>query len=196
MATWRPARSPQPPEGLGRPAHGGEQPAGGGRRGVAGPARVLGRAGYVRGFAGDQLHVGHGRADVLGGDVGATKGLDGAAVGAHEALGLERTGVADDDALAAAEVEPGGGVLAGHGAGEAEGVREGVLLRRVGVEARASERRPEDGRVHGDDGLQPRLAIAGEENLLVTTLIGCGKYVHRFDGSAGAGAWRVCGNGK
>ena len=184
------------PEEAGRAAHGGHQPAGGDGGGVAGAAGVVGRPGDVPGLPGNHLHVGDGRPHVLGGDVGAAKRLDGTTVRAQQAFGLEGAGIADDDALSSAVVETSGGVLAGHGAGEAERVGEGVLLALVGVEARASEGRSENGRVNGNDGPQARLAILGEEQALVTVLFDGSEYLHGFDGSAATGRSRTRRKGR
>ena len=113
-------------------------------------------------LAGDDVHVGDVGADVAGGDVAATERGEEAAVGAQQRLGLVRRRVPDDDGLAAAVVQPGAGVLVGHRPGEAQHVVEGGVLVRVLAEARPAERRPEGGRVDGDDRPQPGRRVVAE----------------------------------
>ena len=107
------------------------------------------------------------RADVAGGVVAAVQRLHEAAVGAQQRLGLEPGRVADDDGLAAAEVEAGQRRLVGHPAGEVEHVVEGVLLGGVGVEAGAAEGRAEGGGVDRDDRPEPGRLVVAEDDLLV-----------------------------
>ena len=109
-------------------------------------------------------HVG---ADVAGGDVAAAERLDEAAVGAQQLGGLVAVRVADDDRLAAAVVEAGDGVLAGHRARQAQHVGERLVGGGVGVEAGAAQARPERGVVQGDDRPQPGLGVGAEGDLLV-----------------------------
>ena len=126
-----------------------------------------GAAGDVGALAGDVVHVGAVRADVAGGVVAAVERLHEAAVGAQQRLGLELRRVADDDRLAAAEVEPGERGLVGHPAGQVEHVVEGVLLGGVGVEAGAAEGRAEGGGVDRDDRLEAGRLVVAEDDLLV-----------------------------
>src|SRR5690606_42134938 len=76
-------------------------------------------------------------------------------------------GIADDDGLAAAEVEPCGGRLVGHALGEAENVDEGVLLGLVRKKAGPAEGGTQNCGADGDDGLEARYRIGPEYDLLV-----------------------------
>jgi hypothetical protein len=134
---------------------------------VAGAAVLGGAPGDEPRLAGDDVHVLHVGADVAGGVVAARERLDEAAVGAQQRLGLVGGRVAEDDRLAAAEVDAGAGRLVGHRAAELQDVLEGLGLGRVRVEARAAERRTERGAVHGDDRLQAAGAVLAEDDLLV-----------------------------
>ena len=88
----------------------------------------------------DEVHVRRARADVFGRDVAAAEALDEAAVRAEDHLAIGRLVVADDDRLAAAEVQAGHGVLVGHAAREAQRVDDRLLVGGVIPEARAAER--------------------------------------------------------
>ena len=150
----------------GRP-HPLEDAPGGEDRGVARAAVLGGATGGPAGLLADDVHVGDVGPDVARGDVPAAEGLDEPAVGPQQLGGLVAGGVADDDGLAAAVVEPGEGVLARHRPGQAQDVGERVVHRGVRVEAGAAERRPEGRVVQGDDGAQPGLRVAAEDDLLV-----------------------------
>ncbi len=78
---------------------------GGERRGIAGAAVDLVHAGDELGLAEHVFHVVDVDADVLGGDVAAAERIDEAAEGAEQRLGLVLGRIADDDRLAAAEVQ-------------------------------------------------------------------------------------------
>ena len=119
------------------------------------------------GLAADDVHVGLGRADVLGRDVPPRERFDEPAVGAEKGLRLGRARVADDHRLAATEVEPGRGRLVGHALRETEHVLECGVLGLVRVEAGAAERGPESGGVDGDDRPQAALAVMAIDDLLV-----------------------------
>ena len=106
-------------------------------------ARPAGEAGDVVRLHVDVVHVRRARADVLRGDVAAAEALDEAAVRAEDHLAIGRLVVADDDRLAAAEVQAGDGVLVRHAAREAQRVDDRLLVGRVVPEARAAERRAE-----------------------------------------------------
>src|SRR4029077_9922822 len=71
-----------------------------------GIARLADQAGDVVRLRLDILHVARARPDVFGGDVPPLERLDVATVGAEQRLAPRRAIVADDDALAAAQVEP------------------------------------------------------------------------------------------
>src|SRR5947208_9154069 len=104
----------------------------------------------------DELHVADGRADVFGRDVAAAQRLHVAAVRAEDGLAIANLVVADDDALAAAEVEPRDRRFVRHAACQTQAVDQGVAIVRVIPEPRPAERRAEGGAVYGDDA-----AIAG-----------------------------------
>ncbi len=149
---------------------------GGEHRGVAGAAVLGGAAGHPAGGARDHVHVLDVGADVAGGDVAAAEGVDEAAVGLQQGLGLVLLGVADDHGLAAAVVQPGERVLVRHAAGEVEGVLHGGLLRvllgGVGMEAGAAQSRAQGRGVDGDDRLQAGGPVLAEDDLLVAALLG------------------------
>jgi hypothetical protein len=148
-------------------AHGLEDAVRRQHRAVAGAA-VLGRAaGGEVGLLRDDVHVLHVGADVAGRVVAAAERLHEAAVRPQQRLGLVARRVAEDDGLAAAEVDAGAGGLVGHRLAQLEDVLERVVLAGVRVEARAAERRAERGRVDGDDRLQAAGAVLAEHDLLV-----------------------------
>ena len=155
------------PELLGHRLHALQDPVGGVDRGVAAAAVGRRAAGDEPGLQRDGVHVGDVGPDVLGGDVAAAEALDEAAVGAQQGLGLDPLGVAEDDRLAPAEVEPGHGRLVAHALGQPEDVGERVVLGGVGVEAGAAQGRAEGGRVDGDDGLEAGGGIVVVDDLLV-----------------------------
>ena len=86
-------------------------------------------------------------------------------------LGVRRVRMVDHDhGLAPALVEARARRLHGHGLGQAQHVREGVLLGVVAPEADAAERRTQRGRVDRDHRPQPRRRVGHEHHLLVTPL--------------------------
>ncbi len=137
------------------------------RRRVARAAPLDRQAGDVIGLERDDLGVGGARADVLGRQVAAAERVDEPAQRPEQEMRLVRARVAQDDGLAAAQVEPGDGVLVGHPAGQAQHVGEGGLVGRVAPHADAAERGPEGGVVDGDDRPQPRLGLVAHDHLLV-----------------------------
>ena len=76
----------------------------------------------------DELHVVDVDTHVLGGDVAAVQRVDELAEGSEQRLGLVLARVADDDGLAAAEVEAGHRRLVGHAPGQAQHVVDRFLL--------------------------------------------------------------------
>src|SRR5690606_9422595 len=88
--------------------------------GVAGAAVGERAADDEAGLAGHEVHVLAVGAHVAGGDVTAAERLDEAPVRAQQPLALVSGGIADDDGLAAAEVEARQRVLVGHALGEVE----------------------------------------------------------------------------
>ena len=115
------------------------------------------------------VHVGGGGADVLRRQVPATELVDGATERVEQ---LRRPGsvgiVPPHDGLAAALVEPGDRRLQRHRLREPQHVVERVGVGLVVTEAHPAERRPERGRVDGDDGAEPGVGVGDEHDLLVT----------------------------
>ena len=125
-------------------------------------------------------HVRGGRADVLGGDVAAAERVDDPSVGAQQPLRLDRRGVADDDGLAAAQVEAGRGRLVGHRLWTSRSTSvERFVLDRVRKEAGPAEGGTECGRVDGDDRLEARYRVVAEEHLFVGVGADCLEYPQR-----------------
>ena len=115
----------------------------------------------------DVLKVAPRGADVGGGQVAASQGVDEAAVGTHQRLGLLGMRVADDDRLAAAEVESSGRRFVGHSLREAQGVGEGVGLALVGPHAGAAAGRAQRSVVDGYDCLEARAGVGEHCHLLM-----------------------------
>jgi len=113
------------------------------------------------------IHVGDVGAHVGGRDVPASQALHEPSERAQQRLVLVRRGVADDDCLAAAVVQPAQCVLVGHGAREAKNILEGGLLRLIRVEAGATQCRPQGRGVDADDGAQACGLVVAEHHLLV-----------------------------
>ena len=155
------------PEGLGRGAHALEHAVRREHRGVAGAAVGERAAGDEVALAGDVVHVQGVGADVAGGEVATVQRLHEAAVGAQQRLGLRGRRVADDDGLAAAEVEAGQRVLVGHPTGEGQHVAQRLVGARVGVEAGAAQTGAERGAVERDDRAQTGAGVVAEDDLLV-----------------------------
>src|SRR5882672_8680193 len=92
-------------------------------------------------------------------------------MGAEDRLAIANLVVTDDDALAAAQVEPGDRRLVRHAARETQAVYQRVAIVRVMPEPRAAERRAERGVVDGDDATIPRGGLVHERHLLVLMLL-------------------------
>ena len=160
----------------------------GGERGrVAGAAMDLVHAGDIAGLQVDLLHVVDVAADVFGGDVAPAQRLDLAAEGAEQHLALVGARVADDDRLAAADVQPGQRVLVGHGAAQPQHVAQGVVAVGVGAHAHAAQGRAQGGVVDGDDRFQAGIAVVAEHDLFVA---GSGEGFEKHGSSDG----RYCDN--
>src|SRR5206468_2593354 len=111
--------------------------------------------------------------------------VDETAQRAEEGLALVRGGATDDDTLAAAQVDPGRGVLVGHAAGQAQRILDRVHLRGIGPHAAATGRGPQRGVVEGDDRPQARLLLLAEVQVLVIKLRHIGKdAIHALPPSA------------
>ena len=110
-------------------------------------------------------------ADVLGRDVAPVERVDEAAERAEQRLALVLARIADDDGLAAAEVESRDRCLEGHAAREAHRVDDRLALVLVRPHADAAERRPERGVVDADHRAQVRVRLVAEHDLLVLVLV-------------------------
>src|SRR5439155_20304865 len=93
------------------------------------------------------------------------------AVGAEDRLAIADLVVADDDALAAAEIEAGDRRLVRHPTSEPQAVDERLTIGRVIPEARAAERGAEGGVVNGDDAAIAGGGLVHERHLLVLVLL-------------------------
>ena len=178
-------------DGLHRPPHPERR-----RRGrVPGAPAVLADPAHMGGDRADQIHVGLGRADVLGGDVATAEAIDEARVGPDQLVAPQDGGIADDHRLAPALIEAGGGVLVGHPPGETADVDEGGLLVGEGVEPHAPEARTEHRGVERHDGAQPAGRVVAEGHLLEPLghhqLEGTR---HRGHGTHGAPCAQTCGD--
>ena len=136
--------------------------------GVAAAAEGHVQADDVLGFLVDGFEVAAGGSDVGGGEVAAAESVDEAAPGAEETLGLVGARVADDDALAAAQVQAGGRRFVGHGLGEPESVGQCVGLGGVGPHSGAAAGGAEGSIVNRDDAAEAGLGVAVHGDLLVT----------------------------
>jgi hypothetical protein len=157
------------------------------------PPVHLVHAGHVLGLAVHVFHVVDVDADVFGGDVAAAQRFDELAERAEQRFALVLRRVADDHGLAAADVQARHRVLVGHAAREAQHVVQRVGLGLVRPHARAAQRGAEHGVVDGDDGLQARILVVAEHDLLVAVGVE-GFENHRGSGRrpfAHGGAWQA-----
>ena len=172
-------------------AHGLEDAVRREHRAVAGAA-VLGRAaGDEAGLLGDDVHVLRRRCRRrrrCSSGRRATRRCGRTPAAAPRSC---RGRVADDDGLAAAEVDAGAGGLVGHRRERASTSDERGVLAGVGVEAGAAEGGPEGRRVDGDDGAEPARAVLAEHDLLVPCVLEVVGAVEDAHGcpSVGAHAW-------
>ena len=88
--------------------------------------------------------------------------------------------VADDDALATAQVEPRHRGLVGHPTRQTEAVDQCGLVARVAPEAGAAQRGPEHRRVDRDEAAIPGGRIVVRADLLVLVLREQGKQIEPF----------------
>jgi len=168
----------RPPEPAAHRLHRVEHAVGGGRGGVTGAPERSAHPGDVPGLAADEVHVRLGRAHVLGRDVAPAERLDEAAVDPDEGLGPGRGGVPEDHCLATAEVEARGRRLVGHAPRQPQDVGERVVLRRVRVEAGATQGGAEPGGVDGDDRPQSGGPVVAVHDLLVIVRSDAVEHVH------------------
>ena len=136
------------------------------------------QAHYILGFLAHGFQVPSGGADVGGGDIAPAQGIDETAPGAQQALGFLGAGVANDNALAAAQVEAGGGGFVGHGAGQAQGVGDGVGFGGIVPHPGAAAGGAQGSIVDGDDAAEARFGVAVHRHLLVALLRHCVQSVH------------------
>ena len=113
------------------------------------------------------IHVGRARAHVLGRDVATAERVHEPPVGAEEHLALRCAIVADDHGLAAAQIEPGDGVLVRHPARQTQGVDQRRLVRGVLPEARPAQRGPERRVVDRDDAAVSAGLVVAHDDLLM-----------------------------
>ena len=139
----------------------------GGGTGITRPAEADGGARHEGCRLADQVHVGLRRPDVLRRDVAPAQAVDGGGEVAQEGRGLHDAGIPDDDRLAAALRQSGQGRLLRHGPGQAENVTERERNVGVGIETGAAERRTEQRRMDGDDGVQAALLTPDDDDVLV-----------------------------
>ena len=85
-----------------------------------------------------EIHVRRARADVLGGDVTPAEALDKTSVRAEQKLTTRRLIVANDDGLAAAQIETGNGVLVGHAPRQTQRIDDRVVIAGVAPESRTA----------------------------------------------------------
>src|SRR5690242_12435772 len=100
--------------------------------------RAARETGDIVGLHVDEVHIGGAGADVLGRDVPPAEALDEASMRAEEELAAGRLVVADDDGLAAAQIQAGDGVLVGHPARQPQRVDDRLVVGGVAPEARAA----------------------------------------------------------
>ena len=155
------------PQVGGRRAHALEHPVRGEHGGVARTAVDLGAPGREVGLARHDVHVRDVGADVARGDVPPAERLHEPPVGPQQRLRLVRPGVADDDGLAAAVVQPGERVLVRHAPGQGQDVAQGVVQGGVREEPGTAEGRSERGAVDRDDRPEPGGAVVAHHHLLV-----------------------------
>ena len=136
-----PRQGRRAPRHLGGSAHALEDAQRRQHGGIPGATVSDGAAGHVVAFPGDVVHVLGEGPDVARRVVPTAEGLHEPPVGAQERLALDLRRVADDDGLAAAQVEAGEGGLVRHALREVEHVAQGVPLVGVRVEAGAAQAR-------------------------------------------------------
>ena len=122
---------------------------------------------HPAGFRAHELHVVHGGADVLRGDVAPAQRLHRAAVGPKEPLPVAGAFIRQDDGLAPSQIQAGDGRLVGHAAREAQGVGQGVRLAGVPPQAGAAQSRTQRRVVDGDDAPVARRGLRPECQLIV-----------------------------
>ena len=129
---------------------------------------VRGRAaGHEPALPRDDVHVADVGAHVARGVVAAAEGLDEAAVRPQQGLGLVPPRVADDDGLAATQIQAGARRLVRHRAGQVEHIRERRGLVGERVKPGPAQGRPQGRGINRDDRAQPGIRIGAEYNLLV-----------------------------
>jgi hypothetical protein len=122
------------------------------------------------GFHVDVVHVRRARADVFGRDVASAERLDVPSVRPEERFTLAGAVVAENDRLAAAEIEPRHGGLVGHPPCEPEHVVERLRIRRIAPETGTPERGAQERVVDRDDPPIARGRLVKEADLLVRVL--------------------------
>ena len=124
-------------------------------------------AGHEGCLAKHPFHVVDIDADVFGRDVSPVQGVDESAEGAEQGFGLVAGRVADDDCLAAAEIESRHRILVGHATRQAQHIVDRLLLALVRPHAQATKGRSEHGVVDGDDGLKAGILVVAENHFFM-----------------------------
>ena len=139
---------------------------------VASNTTFVRKTGDIFGLAADLDHVGDAHADVLGGDVAAAQTVDRLAERGEQLRRLAALRRRQDHCLAAAERKPGHRILVAHAPRQPERVGQ----RQVGIlimpETRPARRRPEVGRMDGDDRAQAVLGLVDEMEDLMRVEVG------------------------
>jgi hypothetical protein len=177
---------------LARGPHGCGDASGCCRRWVSGAAFLDGYAHHPPCLAADHVHVQCVGSHVFGGDVAPLERVDDPPVRAPQAFRLHLEGVADDDGLAATEVQSCCCRLEAHGLGEAEDVYEGFLLGLVRIETGPAEGGTEIRRVDCDDALEARGRVRSEDDLLVLSVAQHFEYTHGLAPFEALGIHREC----
>ena len=139
------------------------------------------KPGDEAGLAAHLDHVGDAHADVLGGDVAAAEPVDGAAERGQQVGRLVLALIGEDHRLAAAQRQPGHGVLEAHAPRQPQRVGQRVGLVGIMPEARAARGRPEMRRMDGDDRPKPAFGPVDEVQAFVRVEIGeAPGHVHVF----------------
>ena len=151
------------------------------RRHARGVARLGTDPGHMLRFHVHEVHVLDRRADVFRRDVPATEGIHETAVRAEQHFAIGRLVVADDDRLAATEVETGHRILVGHATREPQGIDDGRLFGGVVPEAAAAERGAERGVVNRNDAAVTGRFVMAEDDLLMAHLGDFFEVVHKWE---------------
>jgi hypothetical protein len=124
------------------------------------------------------FHVAHIGADIFRRDVPTGKSFDKPAEGAEERFGFVFIRIADDDGLAATQVQARDGSFVRHAARKAKHIVQRVLIRFVHPHAGAAKSRPQFRIMNRNDRLQTGQFVGTEHDLLVIALFNMFKNRH------------------